>query len=102
MEKYVQSLIEFMDNSVCNFCAVETIKKELNKAGFKELSLAEPWTLEKGGKYYTTKNDSAVFAFNVGKKTPAETGFKIIAAHSDSPCFRIKPNAEIKSDIGIV
>ena len=102
MEKYVQSLIEFMDNSVCNFCAVETIKKELNKAGFKELSLAEPWTLEKGGKYYTTKNDSAVFAFNVGKKTPAETGFKIIAAHSDSPCFRIKPNAEIKSEKGIV
>lgn len=102
MEKYVQSLIEFMDNSVCNFCAVETIKKELNKAGFKELSLAEPWALEKGGKYYTTKNDSAVFAFNVGKKSPAETGFKIIAAHSDSPCFRIKPNAEIKSEKGIV
>ena len=38
----------------------------------------------------------------VGKKSPVETGFKLIAAHSDSPCFRIKPNAEMPGDGGIV
>ena len=97
MEKYVKS-----DESVCNFCAVSTIKKELNNAGFKELSLTEQWNITKGGKYYTTKNDTAIFAFYVGNANPAEHGFKIIAAHSDSPCFRIKPNAEIKSEKGIV
>lgn len=102
MEKYVESLMNFLDSSVCNFCAVKTIKKELNNAGFKELDLAESWSLQKGGKYYTTKNDTAVFAFSLGTETLSETGFKIIAAHSDSPCFRIKPNAEIKSEKGIV
>ena len=102
MEKYIQSLMNFMDNSVCNFCAIETIKSELDKAGFKELILSDNWNIERGGKYYTTKNDTAIFAFTIGEKSPAQTGFKIIAAHSDSPCFRIKPNAEIKCEKGII
>ncbi len=102
MEKYVKSLMNFLDNSVCNFCAVETIKKELNNAGFNELKLADAWNINKNGKYYVTKNDTAIFAFSVGTENPAETGFKIIAAHSDSPCFRIKPNAEIQSEKGII
>ncbi|MBR5062981.1 MAG: translation initiation factor IF-2, partial [Prevotella sp.] len=49
-----------------------------------------------------TKNDSAIFAVQVGKKKPADTGFKIIAAHSDSPCFRIKPASEMPGDGGIL
>lgn len=102
MEKYINSLLNFMDDSVCNFCAVVKIKNMLNEAGFKEINLADAWTLKKGGKYYTTKNDTAVFAFVLGEKLPMETGFRIIAAHSDSPCFRIKPNAEMKCENGIV
>ena len=102
MNEHIQSLLDFMDNSPCNFCAARTIKNTLKKNGFEELSLGDAWTLKKGGKYYTTKNDTAVFAFAVGSELPYETGFKIIAAHSDSPCFRIKPNAEIKSEKGIV
>ncbi len=102
MEKYIKSLMNFLDNSTCNFCAVNTIKNELNKAGFKELNLSDAWTLEKGGKYFTTKNDSAIFAFAIGSEPLSENGFKIIAAHSDSPCFRIKPNSKIKSENGII
>lgn len=102
MKAYIDSLMNFMDESVCNFCAVRELKKRLTDAGFKELNLSDSWKIEKGGKYYTTKNDSALFAFSIGTESPAETGFKIIAAHSDSPCFRIKPNAEIKSEKGIV
>ena len=95
MNTYIKSLIEFLDSSVCNFCAVETVKNQLNANGYKELKFSDSWTLEKNGKYYVTKNDSAIFAFVLGDKSPAETGFTIIAAHSDSPCFRVKPNAEI-------
>ena len=102
MKTYVNSLMKFLDSSVCNFCAVETIKKELDNSGYEEIKLADAWNLRKCGKYYATKNDTAIFAFSVGKDKPVETGFKIIAAHSDSPCFRIKPNAEIKSEKGIV
>ncbi len=95
-------LLQFLDNSPCNFWAVDTIKKQLSQAGYREQALDAPMQAEAGDCFYFTKNDSAIFAVKVGKKSPAETGFKIIAAHSDSPCFRVKPNAEIPGSGGIV
>ncbi len=99
---YVESLLRFMDNSPCNFLAVNTIKGLLNNAGYIERRLDDKMKWKAGDKFYVTKNDSAIFAIKVGRKNPAETGFKIVAAHSDSPCFRIKPNSEIPGEGGIV
>ena len=101
-DKYVSSLLEFLDNSPCNFLAVDTVKKILTANGFKEKKIDDKMTAKAGDKFFFTKNDSAIFAVQVGKKKPAETGFKIIAAHSDSPCFRIKPACEIPGDGGIL
>lgn len=92
LNAHVDSLLKFLDKSTCNFYAVATAAAMLEDAGFQYLDLRDEWDLEIGGKYYTTKNDSAIFAFIVGRETA--TGYKIIAAHSDSPGFRIKPNAE--------
>lgn len=99
---YVESLLRFMDSSPCNFLAVNTIKGLLNNAGYVERHLDDKMEWKAGDKFYVTKNDSAIFAIKVGRKNPAETGFKIVAAHSDSPCFRIKPNSEIPGEGGIV
>ena len=82
---YIDSLLRFMDNSPCNFLAVETMKKMLLDNGFVEKKLSEKLNAQAGEKFFFTKNDSAIFAVQVGKKKPADTGFKIIAAHSDSP-----------------
>ena len=101
-KQYAQSLIDFLNESPCNFLAVDTIKSELKKAGFQELNATDKWNLEKGAKYFVTKNDSAIFAFVPGTEKIEEAKFKIVAAHSDSPCFRIKPNAEIATEGGIV
>ncbi|MBP5562392.1 MAG: M18 family aminopeptidase [Muribaculaceae bacterium] len=99
---YLQSLLKFMDNSPCNFLAVESIKGMLEDAGFKELPLSNKFAIKSGDKFYFAKNDSAIFAVTVGSKPEAETGFKIIAAHSDSPGFRIKPHGEMLCEGGIV
>lgn len=98
----IESLLNFMDNSPCNFLAIKTIKGILDKNGYCEKSLKDAFDSKPGDKFYVTKNDSAIFAIRVGKKSPAETGFRIVAAHSDSPCFRIKPNAEMAGEGGIV
>ena len=100
--KYIDSLLKFMDKSPCNFLAVDTIKGMLLENGFKEKSLKEKLEAKAGEKFFFTKNDSAIFAVKVGKKPIVDTGYKIIAAHSDSPCFRIKSNAEMRCDGGIV
>lgn len=95
-------ILNWLDQSPCNFMAVNLIASELEEHGFRPLDLRDAWSLEQGGKYYVTKNDTAIFAFIVGSRPAAETGFRIIASHSDSPCFKLKPNAEIYGDGGLV
>lgn len=98
----IDKLLGWMNASTCNFLAVKTITNELIKAGFKELRQGDKWTVIPGEKYFMVKNDSAVFAFVAGTDAPAEYGFHIISAHSDSPCFKVKPNAEIYGEGGVV
>lgn len=84
-----------MDAAVSNFTAVRAIADLLDGAGFSRLDERAPeWRLAPGSRHYVIKNDSAIFAFVTG--TDATTPeFHIIAAHSDSPTFRLKPNPEI-------
>ena len=95
------NLLSFLDSSPCNFFAVKTAAEHLEEAGFTRLDAKEQWSLKRGGKYYITKNDSAIFAFIVGTGVP-EKGWRIISSHSDSPGFRIKPNPEMRSHGNIV
>ena len=97
MNNYIESLLQFMDASVCNFLAVDTIKQMLSKNGFVEKRIEQPLQCQPGDKFFVTKNDSAIFAIKIGSRPISETGFKIITAHSDSPCFRIKPHPEMLS-----
>lgn len=88
-------LIDFLYESPTAFHSVLSIQKFLNSCGFKQLHESEKWLLETGGKYYMTKNDSALIAFVIGTEDVVEHGFKMIGAHTDSPGFRIKANPEM-------
>lgn len=102
MNDYIKSLLKFLDDSPCDFLAVKSMKEILEHNGFSEKKLEQSMKIQAGDKFYFTKNDSAIFAVVVGKKKIQDTGFKVIAAHSDSPGFRIKPSAEVKCEGGIV
>lgn len=96
--KLSQELIDFIYDSPTAFHTVKSIRKILDGHGFSELKEEEKWKINKGGKYYFVKNDSAITAFTAGKGEIENTGFKIIGAHTDSPSFRIKPMPEIIAD----
>lgn len=98
----IERLLKRLDRSTCNFLAVDTIVNELEAAGFRSLRQEDKWQISRGGKYYIKKNDSAVFALIAGEGPVSDNGFHIISAHSDSPCFKIKPNAEIYGEGGVV
>jgi aspartyl aminopeptidase len=93
----INKLKNFLNSSPVNFFAVDTLRKQLNAAGFTYLDPREKWNIERGKKYYTTQNDSAIFAFIAGT-SQVPGAYRIISAHSDSPCFRVKPNCEMLSD----
>lgn len=98
----ITRLLGWLDESTCNFMAVAAMERELKNAGFNQIRQEENWDIKRGGKYYLKKNDSAIFAFIIGEGKPSSNGFRIVSAHSDSPCFKIKPNAEIYGDGGVV
>lgn len=100
---YTEQLIDFLNASPVNFLAVKTVAEALEAKGYRRLNAADPFkNIPAGEKFYVTKNDSSIYAFQLGSKPLAEAGFHLICAHSDSPTFRIKPNAEITCEKGIV
>jgi len=99
----IKRLLNFLDASPVNFLAVQNIVNELEAAGYRRIDPQMPiGKVEAGDKLYVTKNDSSVYAFHIGNKPLADSGFHMICAHSDSPTFRIKPNAEMLCEGGIV
>ena len=99
----ITRLLNFLDASPVNFLAVNNIVSELEASGYRRIDPQMPiGKVEAGDKLFVTKNDSSVYAFRIGNKSLADAGFHMICAHSDSPTFRIKPNAEMLCEGGIV
>ncbi len=85
----MKDLLTFLNDSPTAFQAVDSIVNELKEKGYVELDENEKFNIEKGGKYYVSRNGSSIIAFNVGKK--ADGAFMITASHTDCPSFKVKP-----------
>ena len=94
-QKTAKEMLDFITKSPTCFHAVSNIGGMLDDVGFRELRETEEWNLEKGGKYYTKRNDSSVIAFAIPAEENEIKGFHMAAAHSDSPCFKIKEKPEL-------
>ncbi len=91
-QENAQSLLDFIDNSPSPWHVVTTLEAQLTSFQFERLYETEIWTLKAGGRYYVIRGDSSIIIFIHGEKSVAESGFKIIGAHTDSPSLRVKPN----------
>lgn len=92
-QQTAKELIQFIEKSPTCFQAVATMKEILEQEGYSELKERDKWSLEKGGHYFVTRNDSALIAFAIPQE--GLKGFRIMASHSDSPSFKIKDNPEM-------
>lgn len=93
-QEIAKELLAYISKNPTQFHVIETTKKELLNQGFVELLEGQSWKLEKGKGYFVTRNYSAIIAFKIGKDLQ-NYSFNITAAHSDSPTFKIKENAEL-------
>lgn len=88
-----ERLLEFISKSPTAFHAVKEMRRRFLEESFEELREEEYWKLRKGGRYFVTRNHSAIIAFSVPQEDVRQ--FCIMASHSDSPSFKIKENPEI-------
>ncbi len=94
--KTTEELLEFLEKSPTPFHAVQMMENILKENGYKKCQEHSKWTLQKGGRYYVTRNGSALIAFAIPENDI--DGYRILASHSDSPTFKIKENPEITVD----
>lgn len=97
--KETQILFDLLKKGVSPVQAVSACEERLEKAGFERLDYKEEWKLCAGGKYYVNHHDTTLFAFTVGKDWGEYMmpQIRIAAAHTDFPCLRIKPSADVSS-----
>ena len=98
VKSFAREVIEFIDESPSTYHVVKNCSDILDENGFERIMPREKWEIKKGGKYFFKKSSSTIIAFTVGENFDVKKGFKIFGAHTDSPCFRIKPNPEIVTE----
>ncbi|CBZ50211.1 hypothetical protein NCLIV_006860 [Neospora caninum Liverpool] len=97
--KYGANFLSFVNETGSPYHSVLAVQRRLLASGFSQLDEREKWDLRLGGKYFVTRNQSCIAAFVIGEKFKATSGgFTIVAAHTDSPCLRLRPNSNVKKE----
>lgn len=89
-----QKLFDMLRAGVTPFMCVEESERRLVEAGFEKIKYEDEWNLAYGGKYMINHHGTTLFAFTVGEVFKPTDMIRMAAAHTDYPCFRIKPNAD--------
>lgn len=94
--QYAHRFMEFLQDSPSVFHVIESQSRRLLAAGYEKLSEGENWSLTPGGKYFVTRNSSAILAFRLPQGAPE--GFMVAASHSDSPVLKVKAGPDISGN----
>ena len=94
--EYTEGLLKFIQASPTPFHAVGAMTETLKAEGYQQLKESDAWGAIAPGRYYVTRNDSSIIVFKLAKDL-AENGIRMVGAHTDSPCLKVKPNPEIVS-----
>ncbi len=94
-DAFNQGLLAFLSASPTPFHAVEAMKELLEENGFVQLQESDAWNCQSRGKYFVIRGGSSLVAFNIGSESVLEQGVRIVGAHTDSPCLKVKPKPEL-------
>lgn len=95
LDDFNTGLQQFLQASPTPFHATRNLASRLLAAGFELLHEGDAWKLKPGSRYLVTRNDSSIIAFVYGKSELSKTGIRMLGAHTDSPCLKVKPRAEL-------
>ncbi|KAA1173809.1 M18 family aminopeptidase [Marinobacter salinexigens] len=94
--EFNKDLLKFLNASPTPWHAVATMESRLAAAGFHALNERDDWELKPGTGYYVTRNGSSIVAFRTGNGDVSASGIRMVGAHTDSPCLKVKPNPELR------
>ncbi len=89
-----KELFRFITASPTPYHATQYMAEQFTEAGFEHLREDEKWEVQAGNSYYIIREDGALAAFSLAGKDPALVGFRMVGAHTDSPCLQVKPQPD--------
>ena len=96
LQRFNRELMDFLASSPTPFHAVHEMARRLAEDGFERRPEGNVWRLDPGGRYFTTRNDSSLIAWSApARGALAERGLRMVGAHTDSPCLKVKPQPEL-------
>jgi aminopeptidase I len=100
--RYTKPFCDFLTDNPTVFHAVVALKKDLQDAGYQEISERDAWSLKAGGRYVVERNGSSLIAFVVGSKYEPGNGAAILAGHIDALTVRLKPVSKVPNKAGYI
>ncbi|MGN0808314.1 MAG: aminopeptidase [Candidatus Coproplasma sp.] len=88
--EYAEGYKKFLFSSKTERGAVKSAKALAEARGYKSYKFGDK--VKAGDKLYFINRDKNIFLIRVGTRNVEEYGFKIMAAHVDSPRLDLKPN----------
>ncbi len=92
-QKWNEKLLSFIEASPTVFHTCRNLSERLKGEGYTELREQDEWSLQPGGRYYVRRNGSSLIAFRIPRGE--FKSFLMMAAHADSPTFKIKEHAAV-------
>lgn len=92
----LDNFLSFLDASPTPFHAVQQMQQALLAAGFIALNESDSWCIQAGKRYVVTRNDSSLIAFTTSQQDPTQSGLRLVGAHTDSPCLKLKPEPNLQ------
>jgi len=92
-------LLAYIEESPTPWHCVQESVGRLEAKGFTEVAEdAATWPLAPGFAGYVVRDGGSVVAFRMGRRSPADAGFRIVGAHTDSPNLRLKSNPDVAAE----
>ncbi|MBP3087612.1 M18 family aminopeptidase [Corynebacterium sp. sy017] len=93
--EHAQDFLDFISCSPSSYHAASCSAFLLEAAGFIRHEEQQAWDVTPGGHFIV--RGGALMAWYVPDGATAESGFRIIGAHNDSPGFKLKPKSDFTS-----
>ena len=90
---HTRDIISFVEASPTSYHATAELAQRLERTGFHRLDETEAWSSVEGRHYVV--RDGAVIAWITPAKVTPRLGVRIVGSHTDSPSFKLKPNATV-------
>ncbi|MBF0186697.1 MAG: M18 family aminopeptidase [Magnetococcales bacterium] len=87
-----ERVIDFINASPTPYHAVDRMERSLHSEGFSTLREEDAWELQPGGRYCVIRDHGSLVAFVLPTERESAWQVRMVGAHTDSPCLKLKPN----------